>query len=402
MLLMLSTTASAQQAAFYPMGRQYPVSEPVSFDYPLHVTNNGTVLGLLATTNPARDLGYTWTLNGGHELLQGFGANDIAIVAYDADATGNYLVGQVVNTMNNPVIWIDRKPHNLIELMPNHHAIATNITPDGTTIIGTYMILQSGNEMFMLNDLKQFAFLGGIPGGTGSITGGGPASLGGISNDGLIGFGAAQTALGQEGAIWRRGNTWETLADLSGVPPYFASFSDSSADGRVACGRSLDASNAMHNIRWTRFHGWQDLGQGAGIQAMSDDGFILGDKQDAYGAAIWNPRDGWVSLREILEVQHGVFVNWLNLGSVLAISDNGEYIAGLGSNESNELEAFLAKLPAFCYADCNADKELDIWDYLCFIDEYNKQSIYANCDNDGRMNIFDFICFGNKFAEGCP
>ncbi|MCA9280051.1 MAG: FG-GAP repeat protein [Phycisphaeraceae bacterium] len=27
---------------------------------------------------------------------------------------------------------------------------------------------------------------------------------------------------------------------------------------------------------------------------------------------------------------------------------------------------------------------------------------YADCDTNGQLNLFDYICFGNAYANGCP
>ncbi|MCA9277592.1 MAG: hypothetical protein H6815_02245 [Phycisphaeraceae bacterium] len=54
-----------------------------------------------------------------------------------------------------------------------------------------------------------------------------------------------------------------------------------------------------------------------------------------------------------------------------------------------------------CYADCDLDDDLDIFDYICFGNEYAALGSYADCDGDGDFDIFDYICYGNAFAMGC-
>jgi choice-of-anchor C domain-containing protein len=61
---------------------------------------------------------------------------------------------------------------------------------------------------------------------------------------------------------------------------------------------------------------------------------------------------------------------------------------------------------ASCYANCDLDCCLDIFDFLCFQNRFNKGAAYA-CDCDtgsgpGVCDIFDFICFQNAFGAGCP
>ncbi|MCA9278510.1 MAG: carboxypeptidase regulatory-like domain-containing protein [Phycisphaeraceae bacterium] len=55
-----------------------------------------------------------------------------------------------------------------------------------------------------------------------------------------------------------------------------------------------------------------------------------------------------------------------------------------------------------CYADCDGSGALNIFDYICFGNEYASGTAYADCDGSGSLNIFDYICFGNAYAAGCP
>ena len=54
-----------------------------------------------------------------------------------------------------------------------------------------------------------------------------------------------------------------------------------------------------------------------------------------------------------------------------------------------------------CYADCDGDGQLTIFDFLCFQNAFASGEPYADCDGDGSLTIFDFLCFQNAFARGC-
>jgi hypothetical protein len=54
-----------------------------------------------------------------------------------------------------------------------------------------------------------------------------------------------------------------------------------------------------------------------------------------------------------------------------------------------------------CYADCDGSGTLDLFDFLCFQDEFAHGS-YADCDGSGSLDFFDFLCFQSAFAAGCP
>ncbi|MCH7793206.1 MAG: hypothetical protein IID31_13120 [Planctomycetes bacterium] len=56
-----------------------------------------------------------------------------------------------------------------------------------------------------------------------------------------------------------------------------------------------------------------------------------------------------------------------------------------------------------CYADCDANGVLDIFDFLCFQNSFVLGEPYAcDCDPDPACDIFDFLCFQNAFVAGCP
>jgi hypothetical protein len=54
-----------------------------------------------------------------------------------------------------------------------------------------------------------------------------------------------------------------------------------------------------------------------------------------------------------------------------------------------------------CYADCDGDGALTIFDFLCFQNKFEVRDLAADCDLDGRWTIFDFLCFQNRFDAGC-
>ncbi|MFG0284244.1 MAG: hypothetical protein ACF8R7_07455, partial [Phycisphaerales bacterium JB039] len=60
-----------------------------------------------------------------------------------------------------------------------------------------------------------------------------------------------------------------------------------------------------------------------------------------------------------------------------------------------------------CYPDCDGNKLLDFFDFLCFQNAFGTGDCYADCDESGALDFFDFLCFQNEFATfvaagGCP
>jgi hypothetical protein len=56
---------------------------------------------------------------------------------------------------------------------------------------------------------------------------------------------------------------------------------------------------------------------------------------------------------------------------------------------------------AGCYADCNGDGSVNIFDFLCFQGKVTTGDPAADCNGDGNVNIFDFLCFQGAVTLGC-
>lgn len=54
-----------------------------------------------------------------------------------------------------------------------------------------------------------------------------------------------------------------------------------------------------------------------------------------------------------------------------------------------------------CRADCEDDGDLDIFDYLCFLNRFVDKDPYADFEGDGDWDIFDFLAFQGAFSLGC-
>jgi YVTN family beta-propeller protein len=51
--------------------------------------------------------------------------------------------------------------------------------------------------------------------------------------------------------------------------------------------------------------------------------------------------------------------------------------------------------------DCDMSGTLDLFDFLCFVNEFNVGDPTADCDGNGSLDLFDFLCFVNAFNAGC-
>jgi len=79
------------------------------------------------------------------------------------------------------------------------------------------------------------------------------------------------------------------------------------------------------------------------------------------------------------------------------------YLDQQGNSRSylDELVEGSAQIGIGCYADCDESGALDLFDYLCFIGQFNMGAKGGDCDGSGGLDLFDFLCFVNAFNAGC-
>jgi len=78
-----------------------------------------------------------------------------------------------------------------------------------------------------------------------------------------------------------------------------------------------------------------------------------------------------------------------------------EWVQASPFHQIDNIVAIEAVYPDGCYADCDGDGDLTLFDFLCFVNAFNAQQGYANCDGNGSLDLFDFLCYVNAFNAGC-
>ncbi len=95
---------------------------------------------------------------------------------------------------------------------------------------------------------------------------------------------------------------------------------------------------------------------------------------------------------------------------VLAVPGGSGEVASLMASStisarSTEADLVISGLAAEplppCYADCDGDLRLTIFDMLCFQNLWEFSDPFADCDGDGLFTLFDWLCFQNSFDTGC-
>ena len=198
---------------------------------------------------------------------------------------------------------------------------------------------------------------------------------------------------------------------------YITGWTEGSLGGPNAGGKDvfLAKYDALGTLLWTRQAGTSVRDEALGVAVDSagnayitggtggslggpnpgrDDYFLA--KHDTSGALLWTRQAG----------TSAIDAAW----SVAVDSAGNAYITGLtegslgGPNAGLGRDYFLAKYgEAPCYADCDPNGVLDIFDFLCFQNSFVLGEPYAcDCDPDPACDIFDFLCFQNAFVGGCP
>jgi hypothetical protein len=174
---------------------------------------------------------------------------------------------------------------------------------------------------------------------------------------------------------------------------------DGVIDGSGSAGRSFFSGNGPGGIRFTfdadelgalpKFAGivWTDGGGGCSItfEAFDKNGDSLGTiHQENAGD---NSNSGTTAEDRFCGVKFNGGI------SAIKMSNSG------GGIEVDHIQ--YGGLPDRCYADCDGDDALSLFDFLCFVNEFNAGGGYADCDANGGLDLFDFLCFVNAFNAGC-
>jgi hypothetical protein len=133
-------------------------------------------------------------------------------------------------------------------------------------------------------------------------------------------------------------------------------------------------------------------------------------------------RDRWMRYTAIVDLANDVY--WDYYGSDLLSNEyNGNplgwatnnALGGAGCNTSVETLA-IANIDLFtngadgqlmddvrvhCYADCDANGAIDVFDFLCFQDLFVGGDVIADCDGNQSIDVFDFLCYQDLFVSGC-
>jgi probable HAF family extracellular repeat protein len=266
--------------------------------------------------------------------------------AFAVSADGSMVVGYRHNVKQaEPVRWTrETGTVCLGKLIDECHGLANGVSADGSVIVGTYG--DNDNIAFRWTPGRGIAELPRLPGDVVRC------AARAVSANGSVVVGESRHESSYDEAF--RFHADSGLIQLGVLPGDSSSVAFGvSADGSVIVGSSVGA--ASQAFRWTQQAGMIGLGAlpegscNSSAYGVSADGSIIVGQCYSDGrleAFIWDAAHGMRSLRQALESQFdlGASLAGWKLQSANAVSADGLFVVGYGTNPSGDREAWLAYL----------------------------------------------------------
>lgn len=135
-------------------------------------------------------------------------------------------------------------------------------------------------------------------------------------------------------------------------------------------------------------------------RGVNTSGMVVGTASNAFAIPFMYDGAQTHAVADLLPPGSGWDLSTNTSSSAMGISADG-IIVGTGVHNGNT-RAYAMVPVATCYADCDGNSTLNVFDYICFGNAYSSSSPYADCDGNSTWNVFDYICFGNAYSLGCP
>ncbi len=354
----LLTSTIAQAASFTALGYLDPTG---SSSKSLGISDDGSVVTGTSESIPGPVLkGFRWTLATGLTSIGGLYANAQFVQAWAISGDGTTIVGDAdmsgdgVNPDGNFVAFRKVGTGAMQELgdftAPIFNSSAKAVSYDGTVVVGVGSNPTGGAVAFRWTIAGGLVSLGDI--GAPLVT---ASSALGVSADGNVvtGFASPTSAADtQEAYIWSAATgTMTGIGYLAGATgSRYSAGNAISADGTRIVGESSNASGGIEAFLWS---GGTMTGLGAlqtGFDSfattMSDNGLVVGGSAvTPLGTEgfIWDASNGMRDLNTVLSGL-GVNLGVYRITDVLALSFDGNIVAGMAEDDMGNPIAFVADL----------------------------------------------------------
>jgi len=313
------------------------------------VSSDGNIVVGTATTPAGNRQAFRWSAQGDMVGL-GFMPGGTSSMATAVSANGAVIVGDgdansAPPTPSAAFRWAADVGMQRVDSLPGSYlCVASGVSGDGSVAVGT--CLQTGNTAYRWAASTGSVSLGGFGGGSDQ-----QSTAVAISRDGAVIVGAGHPVL-TGSVMWTADGNSTILGKLPGDTG--ATATAVSGDGSVVVGASIDNSGNQRAFRWTQQTSMVDLGEGIngllGSVATSVSGngrIVVGWGPTATGdaALIWDAEHGLRLLDAALLGDYQTQITGWKLTRATAISDDGQTIAGYGTNPQGQTEAWIVKLP---------------------------------------------------------
>lgn len=160
-------------------------------------------------------------------------------------------------------------------------------------------------------------------------------------------------------------------------------------------------SNGFEAALWTADSGWTEIGVIPGL--TESEGYDLNENSELVGRSfdlsVADFRGFVYTGGEVLDLNEVGIGAPAKIVEAWAINASGQVVA-VAATESHSY-ALLLTPRTDCYPDFTGDGQLDLFDFLAYLNAFNGGDTGADCTGDGQLDLFDFLCFVNAFNEGC-
>jgi probable HAF family extracellular repeat protein len=414
LIALAAAPALAQPATFRALGLFGPQGTPIPPNsHGTAVSSDGSVVagnadawesfhGVIVSAS------LRWTAQTGWQQLPIVGYGGPFAISFD----GSTIAGSA-DLLGLPIMqsaWVIRGVSNPVSA-PVYAGGFKGISGDGLTAVGWANIqFTDPVDPIAWTQASGVRSLGHIPGATAGYATAANA-------DGAVIVGYDGGSLGQA-FIWTASQGIRGLGFLPGAASTAHSRAYGvSADGRAVVGLSTNSGGSEQGFLWRAEYGMVPFNlldgyvSGAARAVSADGSVVVGSVADAVNHSIayyWDRARGRRDLRQFLITLGATGLTGWTLTSANAVSPDGSWIVGDGTDPQGNTQAWLAHIPAFCYANCDGSTWppiLTVNDFTCFQTRFAAGDAYADCDQSSApplINIADFICFQQHFAAGCP
>jgi uncharacterized membrane protein len=327
---------------------------------------------------------------------------------YSSHAVGVTVDGSTVGGTSGSFTFKWTEGGGFVPIVPAGLLFAAAMSADGSVIVGT-----GPAEGFIGSGPVRWNAVEGVV----AMRNHNEHSVGGawvVSSTGAAIYGTLQRPGSTSSFQWLPPDAVDTIS--SGLYSWIA---DTSADGTIAAGHTLEYFGGQQAFRWSAANLIEKLGALPGdpdysaSSAISDAGDIVfgravADPLVGPEAFIWDEQHGMRTLRSWLLDVFGLALNGWILRTAEDISADGSTIVGWGTEPCGGEQAWILRLtapiltpPPRCEGDANGDRAVGFPDLNFVLSNFNGSGPCGDLNSDQAVNFDDLNEVVSAFHTAC-